>query len=79
MDEKAELESFRAEKKRNEAIEVVMKERSALCHGAIPADQLREIAGRQVDHDAALAAAAALSAHPKESAPIKAAAPAAAK
>jgi low affinity Fe/Cu permease len=73
MDEKAELEAFRAEKKRNELIEVEMRKRSELCHGAIPADQLREIAGRQVDHDAALAKAAALAA------PTKAAAPAAAK
>lgn len=69
MDEKAELEAFRASKKRDEAIEVVMKERSALCHGAIPADQLREIAARQVDHNAALAAAAALAAPPKAAAP----------
>lgn len=79
MDDRAELEAFRAAKKRDEAIEVVMQERSALCHGAIPADQLREIAGRQVDHDAALAKAAAQAAPPKESAPVKAAAPAAAK
>jgi hypothetical protein len=78
MDEKEELAAFRAAKKRDEAIEVVMQERSALCHGAIPADQLREIAARQVDHDAALAKAAALAAPPKVAAPTKAAAQAAA-
>jgi hypothetical protein len=63
--EKAELERYRAAEKRNELIEVEMRKRSELCNGAIPADQLREIAGRQVDHDAALAKAAA----PAEEAP----------
>jgi len=70
--EKAELERYRAEKKRNELIEVEMRKRNELCHGAIPADQLREIAGRQVDHDAALAKAAALAAPPKAAAPAAA-------
>ena len=72
MDEKAELEAFRAAKKRDEAIEKEMQVRSAICNGAIPADQLREIAARQVDHDAALAKAAALAAPPKVAAPAPA-------
>lgn len=59
MDEKAELEAFRAEKKRNEAIDAIAKERSAMCFGAIAPEQLREIAARQYDHDARLAAQAA--------------------
>jgi hypothetical protein len=63
--EKAELEAFRAAKRRDELIEVEMRKRNELCHGAIPADQLREIAARQIDHDAALAKAAA----PAEEAP----------
>lgn len=76
--EKAELEAFRAAKKRDELIEVEMRKRSELCNGAIPADQLREIAGRQIDHDAALAKVAAPAEEaPKQVAPKPTAAPAA--
>jgi len=54
--EKAELEAFRAKDKREKLVKAEIARRSAICQGAIPESMLREVAERQIDHDAKLAA-----------------------
>ena len=47
---------------REERIQKIAAERSALCGGALGRDTLLEVAGRQVDHEDAMAAAEAAAA-----------------
>lgn len=51
---------------REERIQKIAAERSALCGGALGRDTLIEVATRQVDHDDAQAAAEAAAAPPPE-------------
>lgn len=51
---------------REERIQKIVAERTAICGGALGRDTLLEVANRQVDHEDALAAAEAAAAPPAE-------------